>query len=192
MEVAQLQSFTYSVLPSSRHIRVLELQQDGNTLALLSATLCNLDLDDEDRIPYSALSYTWGQPEFTERLILNSAAAYITPNLAAALQYLRVLGCMRIWVDAVCIDQTNNDEKSSQIPLMANIYRNASRVIVWLGNDIAAIEAMKVARAARRDPRPTKDNTSIHPTEHVPEASAALNVLVHLPWFGRRWVVQEV
>jgi len=107
MEVAQLQPFTNSALPSSRYIRVLELQQDGNTLAPLSATLCNLDLDDEDRIPYSALSYTWGQPEFTERLILNRAAAYITPNLAAALQHLRVLGCMRIWVDAVCIDQTN-------------------------------------------------------------------------------------
>jgi hypothetical protein len=36
-------------------------------------------------------------------------------------------------IDAICINQKDNDEKNNQLPIMADIYRQASRVIVWLG-----------------------------------------------------------
>lgn len=38
-----------------------------------------------------------------------------------------------LWIDSVCIDQTNIEEKSGQVALMGEIYKNADKVIVWLG-----------------------------------------------------------
>jgi hypothetical protein len=38
-----------------------------------------------------------------------------------------------IWIDALCINQSDNVEKAIQVPLMGSIYTNARQVIVWLG-----------------------------------------------------------
>ena len=39
-----------------------------------------------------------------------------------------------IWIDAVCINQNDDLEKSGQIPLMGEIYSKAAEVLVWLGS----------------------------------------------------------
>ena len=57
-------------------------------------------------------------------------------NLYQALRRLRWFRDPRlIWVDAICINQSDVDEKSQQIPLMGRIYRNAASVLVWLGEE---------------------------------------------------------
>jgi hypothetical protein len=38
-----------------------------------------------------------------------------------------------LWIDAICINQTNNKEKSFQVGLMAEIYQQANHVFAWLG-----------------------------------------------------------
>ncbi len=59
---------------------------------------------------------------------------YITRNLAEALPYLRYKGKPRVlWIDAICVNQTNLEERSRQVTRMVNIYSKAARVIVWLG-----------------------------------------------------------
>src|ERR1700730_15165897 len=95
--------------------------------------------------PYEALSYTWGNPkgprnhipvkgnpEETFRVQVENKQKYITYNLKEALDQLRdEARFITIWVDALCIDQENTTEQSEQVKLMAKIYSQASKVIVW-------------------------------------------------------------
>jgi hypothetical protein len=73
---------------------------------------------------YEALSYEWGEPVFshTIHLLALKRILYITENLHAALSRLRDASHTRhLWVDALCINQSDPDEKSQQMPLMAGI-----------------------------------------------------------------------
>jgi len=85
---------------------------------------------------YEALSYVWGDPNETLPIYINNSQFLITTNLHAALTRLRDHTFERIlWADAICIDQKDLEEQSQQVQLMASIYSNAHRVIVWLGNE---------------------------------------------------------
>ena len=58
----------------------------------------------------------------------------VRPNLHAALQQLRLRDRpKRLWIDAICINQEDNDEKNAQVSLMADVYSKATSVCVWLG-----------------------------------------------------------
>ncbi|KAH6723769.1 heterokaryon incompatibility protein-domain-containing protein [Leptodontidium sp. MPI-SDFR-AT-0119] len=83
---------------------------------------------------YEALSYVWGKPVFDRRVYIGDKELNITASLATALQQLRYRDRpRRLWVDAISINQKDNAEKTSQIPLMAQIYGQATSVIGWLG-----------------------------------------------------------
>lgn len=85
-------------------------------------------------LPYAALSYAWGNPARTHAIYLDDKLAMISANLFIALQHLEEENsALILWVDAICIDQDNETEKSHQVKLMAKIFRNAGRVLVWLG-----------------------------------------------------------
>ena len=87
-----------------------------------------------DASEYEALSYTWGSPETTHSILLDGKSFPVTTNLYSAFQHLRWQEKPRnLWIDAVCIDQRNDIEKSAQVQLMGDIYRRASAVIGWLG-----------------------------------------------------------
>jgi hypothetical protein len=58
----------------------------------------------------------------------------VTPNLHVALKHFRHAARRRVlWVDAMCINQNDPDEKSEQVPMMGEIYRRATKVYAWLG-----------------------------------------------------------
>jgi len=58
----------------------------------------------------------------------------VTANCEAALRRLRNANSKRIlWVDAICINQDDPTERSQQVTLMRDIYRNASNILAWLG-----------------------------------------------------------
>jgi hypothetical protein len=101
-----------------------------------------------DTPPYEALSYCWGAEVFPEMLHLPGGVLAITDNLAAALRQLRHLEQPRhLWVDAVCINQRDNQEKNHQVSLMSQVYRNAATGLVWLGKgDNNTREAMKTMK----------------------------------------------
>lgn len=85
---------------------------------------------------YEALSYTWGKPDFTQPILLGGALFRVTTNLEGALKYLRLTGKERIlWVDALCIDQQNTDERNEQVGYMSEIYRCCAVDLLWLGGD---------------------------------------------------------
>jgi hypothetical protein len=87
--------------------------------------------------PYEALSYVWGSREHDVTISVNGMALDISLNLADALRCLRPpQGAGRIlWIDAICINQASNAEKGSQVALMGHIYRSASDVVIFLGEE---------------------------------------------------------
>lgn len=86
---------------------------------------------------YSALSYRWGDPSDLVRIYLQGEQFHITANLAAALRHFRSLKTRELmWIDAICINQKDDDERSAQVSFMGDIYRRASVVNVWLGDAV--------------------------------------------------------
>nr|POF07820.1 heterokaryon incompatibility protein 6, or allele [Quercus suber] len=84
-------------------------------------------------LPYFAISYCWGSPDRTKQLIVNQHSMDITANLFAVLREHRRNTNIRIlWVDAICINQDDEDEKACQLNIMASIYRQARYVDVYL------------------------------------------------------------
>jgi hypothetical protein len=84
--------------------------------------------------PYEALSYVWGEPHFTEPIILDGHNFMITLALATALRYLRPRRKERVlWIDAICINQQDLAERKEQVGYMRDIYSSCSLDIVWLG-----------------------------------------------------------
>ncbi|KAI1327097.1 hypothetical protein F5Y16DRAFT_203207 [Xylariaceae sp. FL0255] len=86
---------------------------------------------------YDALSYSWhrGDGSQDEVIICNAKPMYISANLHAALQRLRLpSGKVRLWVDAISINQSDPDERAFQVSMMRQIYENSNKVLIWLGD----------------------------------------------------------
>jgi Heterokaryon incompatibility protein (HET) len=84
---------------------------------------------------YHALSYCWGDQRIKKKITINDTIVEVGYNLEAALQQLRSRGYLRVWIDALCINQSDNEERGLQIRNMRQIYSQAAYVITWLGDD---------------------------------------------------------
>lgn len=116
-------------------IRLIRLLNGiGPIRAFLFKAFLHKTGDGLNGMPYEALSYTWGSPETTRHIVLNGKRFSCTENLYSALRYLRLEEEERIlWIDAICIDQGYIAECNHQVGHMASIYRDAEKVIFWLG-----------------------------------------------------------
>jgi hypothetical protein len=129
-------------LEESNYIRLLEIYR-GHYEDPIKGSLMTVSLPTSG-IAFYALSYTWANPldegsEFFEpydtsfEIILDDCRLPVTRNLRdALLRFRHDEQSLIIWVDAICINQNDDKEKEDQIPLMAEIYARALRV-VWLG-----------------------------------------------------------
>lgn len=102
-----------------------------------------------DSPSFTALSYVWGDGTKPPKQIVcgpDGATLDITENCHAALEQIRKrYGAISIWVDSICINQQDEAEKVSQIPLMGDIYTWATVVYVWLGEETeSSNRAMKL------------------------------------------------
>ncbi|KAF5663395.1 beta transducin [Fusarium circinatum] len=94
-----------------------------------------------DHKPYTALSYVWGDASQKGAIHLGGSAKEITASLDAALRDMRDKSRVyRIWADTLCIDQSNNAEKSAQVVLMGRIYSTAHHTVIRLGNSPAGFK----------------------------------------------------
>lgn len=173
------------------HIRLLKLDQKVWGSAP-SCTLVHVPLDTE--IPFEALSYRWGSQsihlEVEKRKLLVSSSVQ-----DFLLEQRSLLGYQHFWIDAICINQENNAEKSTQVQLMKDIYKKAARVIVWLGRPESLIKTRNLQILIRglRWPHPSGDASAILiPVEDVQLALQALKELFSNEWFERMWIIQEV
>lgn len=89
-----------------------------------------------DAPSYRTLSYVWGVDERCKPLLVNGKLMYITKSLDSAIRHLMLFPNLLedcIWIDAICIDQGDLDEKSWQVSMMKDIYLNAKSSIGWVG-----------------------------------------------------------
>lgn len=128
--------YEYFALSASRNIRVLLLNpaQHPDEQVRFRFQELNLDLPVEQRSRYEALSYVWGYRYPDQEVLCDGRAILVTKNCLEALRYLRRKTEQRtVWVDAICIDQSSNLERTQQIQIMGDVYKCAEEVIVWLG-----------------------------------------------------------
>lgn len=86
-------------------------------------------------LDWDALSYCWAAPNRSETIIVNSQRLKITKNLHSALLHLRdTRECITLWIDQICINQDDMEERNRQVRQMGRIYREARKVIAWLGH----------------------------------------------------------
>lgn len=136
-----------TVLPQERSIRLLTLHA-GKSIPLSSPVECNLRVytlpDDESGIPrpYYALSYAWQEPQTLARappgdvvISCNKIPIAVPKNLYVALVRLRqkFQEPFAVWIDYLCINQSNTSERTQQVALMQKIFSLASEVLIWLG-----------------------------------------------------------
>jgi hypothetical protein len=126
-----------------RSIRILDItaelpdDDDGLYLSCRQAHVNMRVVDIDDNPTFTALSYVWGISRSpSHSLICQGTHLPITSNCWSALYHLRkVFEPLSIWVDAVCINQQDEREKDTQIPLMGSIYSSASSMYAWLGHE---------------------------------------------------------
>lgn len=132
--------YPYAPLTRPRSIRVLTLLPSS----LFDAPLvCSLSEHSIDEVPeYTALSYAWDTADGFTHVLCELYQLKVTRNCARALHYIRARDgqhyqSIRLWVDAICIDQGDTDvakaERTQQIQIMGEVYKKASRVVAWIG-----------------------------------------------------------
>ncbi|PPJ51461.1 hypothetical protein CBER1_09170 [Cercospora berteroae] len=168
----------------------------------LTLETVNLDKDPE----YEALSYQWGDPKITTEILLNGVSWRITNNLHSALKAFLSYSAgssrppVRLWIDAVCINQLSEFEKSWQIPLMFRIYSQARNVRSWLDpRDFESEEQMSSAFRLLKEyslgvagfQAPNED---LHPDQAnaILESFDVLADLFRNKYWRRRWITQEI
>ena len=192
---------TYSSLPSDGSIRVLELQPG----TLSEPIECRLSVVNLSCSPvYDALSYEWGKALTPTGILCDGAYHRITVNLDLALRHFRKTTETRIlWVDAICINQDDDVERTQQVTLMGDIYRTADIVLAWLGpdlsghaqrafalmNKIAAIVTKQGVLAFLKEPQRLESD---HPILKGKEAWTSLGEFASLNYFQRTWILQEL
>ena len=167
----------------------------------------------EDLIPYEAVSYTWGSMELSASVDVDGQTLHITENLYLALNYLRLGGADRIlWVDAICIDQGNHQERGHQVQQMGSVYSQADRVVIWLGpaTDDTNVLLDSLKRLEQESKRYTCSRWTLTDRRWrnvwsslqlelmdknwnlAVRQCTGLESLLERPWFKRVWILQEV
>ncbi|KAI1211976.1 HET-domain-containing protein [Annulohypoxylon truncatum] len=140
------------------------------------------------RESYDALSYTWGDLQKTHEIAVDDQTLGITRNLYMALMKLRSPTEPRcLWIDAICIDQGNVQERNHQVQMMKRIFSTASSVIVWLGDAEGSVRDT-LEMILKCNWSGGKKNLFNYPKE----ALQGLGELFKRPWWKRIWIIQEV
>ncbi|GLA44223.1 hypothetical protein AnigIFM63309_002809 [Aspergillus niger] len=202
-----LEGFKYGTLDAdNREIRLVTLEE-GFWSDEIRCSLRTLSLHDQPA--YEALSYVWGDPSICRSISLNGHTFEVTENLWLAMRRLRKSTEPRVfWIDAICINQSNNDEKSSQVSFMGEIYQGSQETTLWLGEDPCTVEVGSKSAAGHRlaelfeillsdkhmseMPCFIEDGTRTDVSEDYLQHFDDLAMFLDKPWWKRIWVIQEM
>ena len=127
MEISQR---VYTPLPPQA-IRTVKLHKGEGSGLIKCSLACEMLATGAQ---YEALSYVWGAEEVPQEIILNSQVFKVTRNLEECLRHLRSSTSDRtLWIDALCINQSDIEEKTDQVKRMKDIYVKGMSTLVWLG-----------------------------------------------------------
>ena len=123
--------------PTKNEIRLLRLLPAISRASRITGELFVISLEDDPLRKYEALSYVWGDPAKAADIWIDGRRLGITKNLEMALKDIRPrLKPLTIWIDAVCIDQGNPEERGHQVQLMRKVYSKAVCTRAWLDVEV--------------------------------------------------------
>ena len=191
--------------------RVLLLEPGQHKLQPIRCSLLKCDFS--SNTTYEAISYAWGDENSKKTICCNGTNMNVTEDLDLCLKALRSDSETRcLWIDQICINQNDLDEKSAQVSIMGAIYRSAARVVVWLGPAsphsgealsfiielYQAFSAYYQHHGGEVSPFHGNDEVvKLEPTGFDLPAQddprwMALSEVLDRKWFSRYWIVQEV
>lgn len=208
-------------IEAKKAYRYHPLDEDAKEIRLLTLFPASLSSDIRGRLDvvplhdqpfpeFEALSYAWGTSPNLSSILIDTDTGFssllVSQSLAEALPYLRHNERTRaLWIDAICIDQQDLAERSSQVQRMADIYSSAAKVVIWLGPG-SEDSALGLRCIKRMGSKVTVDwglQTMTATTEighwadirekpYISDADgiAVYNVL-NRNWFKRLWIWQE-
>ncbi|KAE9375259.1 HET-domain-containing protein [Stipitochalara longipes BDJ] len=204
----------YESLPCDDCIRILEILP-----GIEDQVQCHLHvaLLAQNKFTYEALSYTWElnddkNSNETSRpsIYCNGLEISSGKNLHDAIRKIRSPGNSKmIWADAICINQDDQKERSQQVAKMGSIYKNAFRVLIWLGKDKSAADISQAFSGIHSIVQSWRDRAEIGDQLRISNRCSDLHVpsskqlrrespwlaifrLYSRRWFHRVWVIQEV
>jgi hypothetical protein len=127
-----MQRYQYPRLQGHRSTRLLQLESAKLLMDPIRCSLHEVSLDANPR--YETISYTWAGQASDQEVFCSGRLLLVTANAAMVLRHLRLRRQPRwIWIDSICINQNNVQEKTGQVRLMTEIYSRAVEVLLWLG-----------------------------------------------------------
>lgn len=192
-----------------RLLRVKPCTKDASKVAL-KFRMVTVSLQQANHTPYWALSYVHGNDPRTEKIDVNHAKFDISVDLAQALRYIMTakdqLNCKEfyLWVDAICINPSDLQEKSQQVQIMRLIYQKAFAVIAWLGpgtpKEREAVETVSdiahhVLKAHKQEgPTAWEQGSFMEKFDGSFNVNTwkAIEELDRLPYWHRVWMIQEM
>lgn len=215
-------SFHYNSSLKGRQIRVMYVECHNGLNLRTSPLSVKLVEENLDTAEFDALSYVWGDQSTRMHINCNGKSVTIGQSLHAALMEYRLRlrrGRGRdgdrirgLWADAICINQSDETEKTEQVRMMRDIYKAAKFTIIWLGpledGDVQAIQLAQLAyercpehlrfgvKDTIQDYREFKATRlglpePIRGKEFDPTWKNLFKILHH-PWFSRIWIIQEL
>ena len=175
-------------------IRLVHILPESDGDAGIKCTLTHANLDTAEY--FTALSYVVGDPSQCETIYLDNHPFPVTINLYAALVELRSRRAPAVWIDAISIDQSNDDEKSRAIQNLYRLYHKADSVTLWLGPHAeGSDEVFRLLRAMELSRKPSKNEVR---KPWTPDVSLLTSLEKSLAAFAARaywtrvWMVQEI
>jgi hypothetical protein len=169
-----------------QQIRVLEILPGPGEDKIL-CTLATVHFEQQKM--FEALSYAWGDSQERKTIQVNGLEMQVTTNLESALRHLRLPDLPRVlWVDAVCINQCDVEEKAVQVALMGKIYRGAEKVVIFLGPDDESSSFL----FDFLDMNPSRDlEKKIYLGVDELQLAKAILKFFQRAWWARAWIRQE-
>ncbi|KAI1500785.1 heterokaryon incompatibility protein-domain-containing protein [Biscogniauxia marginata] len=196
-----------------RLLRLIPSEQEG----IIACEIRVVDINSRRKPEYDALSYTWGPTTREEAdkgmsserkypIICNGGQLLITENLFNCLRQLDADPNYNrdLWIDAICVNQEDHDERCQQVSIMDDIYRSAGRVIIWLGvadkyTQPACELISKFSRLSEKDRLTVvpsafenEPNSDLLGRSNSLEHWCSVALLFGRTWFTRAWVIQEI
>lgn len=151
----------------------------------------------------AGLFYQAGGTQHRQAVICDGTEVLIGGELYAALKRLRYEDKPRVlWIDALCINQTDLEERKVHVQFMGQIYAQASKTVIWLGEGIPAnaqaFQALEDGGMRLLELRKQENDSAMIRAKFLSDPKTkrghwdALGDLLRNPWFERVWVIQEI
>ena len=188
-EHSAVMDLIYDVTPVGPHeIRILTLDPADTWEAAIRCHLDCIDLQRPSNLDFEAVSYSWDGALLSKTILVDDKTYFVTTSLESFLRHRREENVrVTLWVDAVCINQADPNEKGRQIPLMSAVYSAASCLTIWLGSashnsDIAIRTLRHLGLGSPYAKMPILTGNTL----------TAIESLLSRSWWSRIWILQEL